>query len=164
MQSRSTNAFELSFIITGMKFDVEFEDDVFTDEEKKDLLSYIESMSREIAIDKTYVECNENKRASTFMIESGWNALRDTLIDSEYCRYLHPSGHSTIVDAFVTMARCYMYECVALKTENISSISIQARLEPFDVIVCKDTSNDWKKYPGKWQNWKFDENGKFCKR
>ena len=110
-------------------------------------------------IDKSYVECDLNKRKSTFIIEDGWNSLRDTLLDTNYGMYLHPSSHNVLVEAFMLMARCYLYECLALKTEHITHVNITIKDEPFDVIVCKDTSNDWKNYAGRWQTWKFDENG-----
>ena len=70
------NSMELEYVLIGMKFDVEFLEDSFTDEEKKELTYFIDNISTTIYIDKSYVECKENKRKSVFMIESGWNSLR----------------------------------------------------------------------------------------
>lgn len=155
-----TNAFELEFIISGMKVDIEFEEDFFTKEEEEDLSSFIQAMSKEMPIDKSYVECKQNKHKSTFMLESGWNSIRDILLDTEYVKFLHPSNHYVLVEAFMVMARCYLYECLSTKTQDITHVNIIIKDEPFDVVVCKDTSNEWKNYAGKWQDWKFGDNGK----
>ena len=155
------NSFELEFMIIGAEFTVEFEEGYFDDEEQQEIKNYIDGLSKCIAIDKSYVECKANRRNSVFMIEDGWNSLRDMLIDTEYGRYLHPKNHENLIEAFVTMARCYMYECVSLKTDNYSHIDISMSDKPFDIIICKDKSNDWKNYAGKWQDWEFDENGNY---
>lgn len=159
MSIENTNAFELEFVIIGAKFDVEFEDGYFDEDEKKEILNFIESLSNTIPIDRSYVESNMNKRTSVFMLEDGWNSLRDMLIDTEYGKYLHPKNHEILVESFSIMAKCYLYECLSLKTEHISHINISIKTDPFDVIICKDKSNDWKNYKGKWQDWKFDDNG-----
>ena len=159
MSIKNTNTFELEFIIIGAKFNVEFEEGFFDKDEQKDIKEYIESLSNVISIDKSYVECNLNARKSTFMIEDGWNSLRDMLIDTEYGKYLHPNNYETLIEAFSVMAQCYLYECLSLKTEYISHINISIKNEPFDVVICKDKSNDWKSYKGKWQDWKFDDDG-----
>lgn len=156
------NTLDLEYVIVGMKFDVEFQEDVFSKEEQQDLRDFIEKMSKEIYIDKTYVECKENLRKSTFMIESGWNALQDLILDSKYCRYLDTNGIFVVIDAFMTMCKCYMYECLAVKTDNFQDIAITVKKDCiFDVVVCKDVAHDSKRYIGQWQDWKFDENGNF---
>lgn len=158
-QQENINSFELEFVIIGAKFNVEFEDGFFDEEEQEDIKSFIDSLSKNIPIDRSYVECKQNNRTSTFMIEDGWNSLRDMLIDTEYGKYLHPKNYEMLIEAFSIMAKCYLYECLSLKTEHISHIDISISDQPFDVIICKDKSNDWQNYKGKWQNWKFDENG-----
>ena len=156
------NTVDLEYIFIGMKFDVEFQENVFTEDEERDIRNYIDEMSREIYIDKTYVECKENLRKSTFMIESGWNALQDLMLDSKYCKYLDAAGIYTVIDAFSTMGRCYMYECLALKTEYFQNIAITLKKDcVFDVIICKDIAHDSRRYVGRWQDWKFDSTGKF---
>ena len=163
--AENLNTFELEFIIIGAKFNVEFEDGFFDEDEKHEMIEYIDAISKKIFIDRSYVECKGNNRKSVFMLEDGWNSLRDMLIDTDYGKYLHLKNHETLIEALSVMANCYLYECISLKTEHISHISISIKPEPFDVIICKDRSNDWKNYKGEWQNWKFDDNGNFlsCK-
>ena len=158
----NSTSIELEYIIVGAKFNVDFLDSSFTKDEKKELREFIDAMSQEICIDKSYVDCHENLRSNVFMIESGWNALKDMIIDTRFCKYMHNYAQGAIAEAFATMARCYMYECVSMKTDKCTSINITlANDSAFEVIVCKDTSYDFKRYVGKWQDWDFDENGKF---
>lgn len=156
------SSIELEYVIIGMKFNVEFLDGSFSEEEQKDIRDFIEHMSEKMYIDRSYVECKENKRKSVFMIESGWNALRDLMLDSRFGKHLYGQSAEVLADAFATMSRCYVYECLSLKTEKFTEISVTVKDDcVFDVVVCKDTSKDYKTYKGRWQDWAFDENGKF---
>ena len=160
----NNSSLELEYIFIGMKFDVEFEDEVFTEDEKAEIKAHVEAMSKKIFIDKSYVEYNGNTRKDVFMLETGWNALKDLLIDSKYGQHLNSMPHApeVVIDAFATMGRCYMYECIAKITDKTQSINIS--LSPkctFDVVLCKDMTNDQKHYIGRWQDWEFDDNGHF---
>lgn len=158
----SKSSIELEYVFLGMKFNVEFLEGSFTDDEKKDLSSFIEDMSKTICIDKSYVDCKENKRKSTFMIESGWNSLKDVILDSKFCKYTFNATDEVLIDAFATMGRCYIYECLALKTDKFTHINVTVKEDcEFEVIVCKDSSEDYKKYLGRWQDWEFDDEGNF---
>ena len=158
----NSTSIELEYIIAGAKFNVDFLDGSFTEDEKKDIREFIDAMSQEICIDKSYVDCHENLRSNVFMIESGWNALKDMILDTHFCKYMHNHAQGAIAEAFATMARCYIYECVSMKTDKFTSINITLANDcEFEVIVCKDTSYDFRRYIGKWQDWDFDENGKF---
>ena len=156
------NSIELEYVLLGMEFDVEFLEDTFTDEEKNELTSFIGTVSKAIYIDKSYVECKDNKRKSVFMIESGWNSLRDVILDTKFCKYIHGNANEVLIDAFATMGRCYVYECLSSKTEKFTCINVTIKEDcEFEVIVCKDVANDYKRYLGRWQDWEFDGDGNF---
>lgn len=158
----ATTSFELEFIFKNVKFNLDFEDGYFEENEKEDIKKFVDNMSNEIAIDKSYVECKKNYRNDVFMIENGWNSLRDLIFDSRYCQFLHPISQESIVEAFTTMVRCYMYSCISTITDMYEHIVLTVDdKQPFDVIICKDVANDWNKYIGKWQDWEFDDEGKF---
>ena len=155
------SSFELKFILKDVSYDVVFEEGEFDDAETKKILECIEVFSKEICIDKTYVECKDNRRSSTFMVETGWNALRDLIMDSSFGKYLSPAAQMSLVEAFSMMARCYMYECISSFTDKYTHIDINVKPDSiFDVIICKDTSSEWKDYCGPWQDWEFDDNGR----
>lgn len=156
------NSMELEYVLLGMKFDVEFLEDAFTDEEKKELTYFIDNISKAIYIDKSYVECKENKRKSVFILESGWNSLREVILDTKFCKYMHENTEEGLIDAFATIGKCYVYECLSSKTEKFTCINVAIKEDcEFEVIVCKDVSNDYKRYLGRWQDWEFDDDGNF---
>lgn len=153
---------DLEYVIIGMKFDVEFASGEFTDVEKQHILDDLNEMSREIHIDRSYVDCKQNRRGSAFMLETGWNSLADLIVKSKFGRYQHNYAGEVIVDAFATMGRCYMQECLCSITDKHGSIDLSVNEDcEFEVVVCKDTSHDYKKYLGCWQDWTFDGNGHF---
>ena len=149
-----TSAFDISFAIIGMKFKLTFEDGFFDKKEIDDITNFVNSMSKEMHVDSTYVEKATSKYKSTFMLDEGWNALCDLIKDSRYGMYLNPASQETLVDAFCIMGKCYIYECLALlyDFEHIY-VEVDASKD-FDVVILKEESGTWKRYPGKWQNWK----------
>ncbi len=150
------SAFEIEFVIIGMKFNVSFEEGFFEENEQKEIIDFIDSMSKEMHIDSSYVDKKGTKHKSTFMLDEGWTSLNEVIFDSKCCKYLHPKSQETIVDAFCMMGKCYIYECLALRYD-FQHILIE--VDPkcnFEVAFLKDTSNAWKQYRGKWQTWKDD--------
>ena len=136
--------------------------EMYDDTDISKLEEIVKIMSRKIFIDKSYVECKDNKRKSVFMVESGWNSLRDVILDTKFCKYIYGNTNEVLIDAFATMGRCYVYECLSSKTEKFTSINVTVKEDcEFEVIVCKDVSNDYKRYLGRWQDWEFDDDGNF---
>ena len=151
-----TSAFDIEYVIYGMKFNVVFEEGYFEEDEQKEILDFISQMSREMHIDSSYVDKKGTKYRSTFMLDDGWTSLCEVVQDSKCCRYLHPNSQATLVDAFCMMGKCYIYECLALKYDfQHILIDVDPKCE-FDVAFLKDTSHAWKHYTGKWQTWKDD--------
>ena len=144
---------------------VEFEDGFFDEHETKEILDIVENLSHEMFIDKSYVECSENLRKSTFMLKSGWESLCNIMLKTNFGKNMHPKTQESVVDAFSTIACCYIYECLSCYShikDKISHVTICVDQNcDFEVVVCIDKSNDWKKYLGKWQQWEFDNEGHF---
>lgn len=157
-----TSAFELEFVFIGMKFNVTFEEGFFEEKEQKEILDFVEQMSREIHVDSSYVEKKGTKFKSTFMIDDGWTQLNEVILDSKFCQYLHPKSQETIIDAFCTMGKCYIYECLALFYDFQHILVEVDPKHDFEVAFLKDMSNAWNHCKGKWQTWK-DDVWKNCK-
>lgn len=151
-----TSAYDIEFVIYGMKFNVAFEEGFFEEKEQQEIVDFISHMATEMHIDSSYVDKKGTKHKSAFMLDDGWTSLCEVMHDSKWCRHLHPKSQETIVDAFCMMGKCYIYECLALKYDFQH---IQVEVDPkcqFEVAFLKDTSHAWKHYTGKWQTWKDD--------
>lgn len=156
------SSIDLEYVFLDIKLDVQFLEGAFTDDEEKEIRDFISLMSREIHIDRSYVECLENKRRNVFILEAGWNSLQDVMLDTQFCQHLHAQGQEVVADAFITMIRCYIYDCLAAKTDKFTDISICIDEDStFNVVVCKDVAHDYKTYVGPWQSWKYDLDGNF---
>lgn len=153
---------ELEYVMKNVKFDVEFDPNVFDEDEQQELREYVNVMSKEIPIDKTYVEFNGNPRKSAFMREDGWNELKYDIVLSNFCKKIQTQNTKGMADAFATIARCYMYECLSLKTKDVEHINCTLRQDQeFDLVICEDVGRDFERYVGPWQTWEFDDNGNF---
>lgn len=158
--AHTTLALDLEFIIKGMFFKIAFEDDFFDVAEKNRITYIMSSISESIYIDRSYVECAGNKRLDVFLTSEGWESLCDLMIDTRFCRNVHGVTQESMVDSFIMMAKCYVYECLSKFTDKIEHIELSIDDEkPFEVIVCKDESKDWKSYKGRWQDWEYDDEG-----
>ena len=160
MPTSQASAFDISFTIVGMKFNVAFEEECFDENEIKEITSFVNDMSKEMHIDSTYVEKKGSKYTSTFMREDGWNALCDLIKDSQYGKYLHPKSQEILIDAVCTMGKCYIYECLSLLYDFQHIFIDVDTTKEFDVIFLKEEPNVWKRYTGKWQTWKDNKKDK----
>lgn len=157
-----TEPIELEYVMKNVKFNVEFDSEIFDENQQKELRDYIDVMSKVIPIDKTYVEFKGNDRKSTFMLEEGWNQLKHDIVLSNFCKNISVKDTKGMADAFAVIARCYMYECLLLKTKNIEHINCTVlEDQEFELVICKDVGREFENYPGPWQNWEFDDNGNF---
>lgn len=150
------SAFDICYVIVGMKFNAVFEEGFYDEDDQKSILELIDVMSEEMYIDSSYVDKKDSKYKSSFMLDDGWTSLCDVVNDSKFCKYLHPKSQETLVDAFCMMGKCYMYECMSLYYD-VQHIQLEVDPEhDFEVVFLKDTTHAWKHYPGKWQTWKDD--------
>lgn len=160
----SVSAFELEYVIRGMSFDIMFDEEFFPNsEERTKIFDYLRWMSREICIDKSYVDLHDG-RPGAFMLEEGWNSLKDLLADSSYGADLNMQAQASVAEIFAVMAKCYMYECAASflgSLDNAKHISIEVQEDcVYKVVICKSANGAWKNAIGCWQEWEFDDDGK----
>lgn len=158
--AHTISALDLEFIIKGMFFKIAFDDAVFDDTEKNRIICILSNISESIYIDRSYVECTGNKHLDVFLSLEGWKSLCDLIIDTRFCRNAHSVTKESIVDSFVMMAKCYVYECLSKFTDKIEHIELSIDDDkPFEVIICEDDSKNWKSYKGRWQDWEYDDDG-----
>lgn len=147
---------DLEFVILNADFDVAFEDGFFSEEEQEEICSMVDSIKKMIPVDRTYVETKKSKFKGTFLVEEGWNAFCSAILESGFGQKMAKESLKVAIDAFATIAQCYVYECLSLYF-NGQLEHIMVSLKPdsvLDVVVCEDVSSEWKRYPGKWQTWK----------
>ena len=147
--------YELVFAFKNCNIQPFFEPDCVSDEEQEDIRNTVKDI-KNIYIDKTYVECKENNHSDTFLNKNGWDQLKETLIDSDFSSKMSMKSCENLVDVFATMIKAYTYQELSKKHSCDTLEHVQIVLKntnKIQVEISKDTSNEWKTYPGKWQTW-----------
>lgn len=154
-KNNDSNNLDLAFTFTGCKFNVAFEPETVPEDIQTQIKDDLAHMAQTIWIDKSYVQCKDNKHDDVFLLLEGWDSLIALLNDTNYGDDATEEQYDVIVDFYYTMALGYMYNILnTLYPKYASHVYIEASAKSnmaVDIVV--DTCNEWKTYPGKWQTW-----------
>ena len=75
---------ELVYVFKRVSMLCSVNSDVYNDNDLKTALDQLDVIAREIWIDKTYVDFEGTKFKKTFLLEGGWNELRDLVKATDY--------------------------------------------------------------------------------
>lgn len=147
---------DIEFEFTGCKFNVVFEPECLSEDEQDEIQKTINIMSERIFIDKSYVQCKDNKHDDVFLLLEGWNALMALLNETNYGDDATEDQYDVLVEFYYTMVLGYMYNIISmLYPDKISHIHIEvSNLSNMEVDILEDNAHEWRTYPGKWQTWK----------
>ena len=126
---------------------------VYTDDDIENLTFVVSTICREILIDKSYVAFDGNPYEKTFMKDDGWRELCEIVEKSGYGRR-KMKNHAEVNEAYRAMIICYIeqvfddlgYDCDNFQFELPKDAE-------FKISYLKDSTCEWKYYPGKWQTW-----------
>lgn len=115
-------------------------------------------MSKRICIDKSYVDFPENKHQDTFIELDGWRNLCSLLKKTKYGSRSTDAADEIVVEAFKTMVSAYLYSVLESFGYDIESITVDfVHGYGIDVKFYKDAVQEWKSYPGPWQDWDLEK-------
>ena len=141
---------ELQYIVKNIKFCVEFKTAFFDNETEMEIKSFVDQISNEICIDKSFVKCDTNKYTDVFLTEEGWESLKHMLLLSVYGTYLGKKDQEMLTNVFASIAECYILSSM-MSYFDFEYINISDHIEltldkksKFDVIVLKDVATEWK--------------------
>ena len=154
-RKRNKSYFDLLFVITGAKFNVFFEPGYITENLQNKIHNIIDGMSREITIDRSYVDCVGNCHSDVFLTFEGWEGLKTVLLDTNYGEDATEMQNTVIDEMYQEMALGYIVLLIEHLYPNViqhMSIELSNRSK-LHVDIYEDTSLDWARYPGPWQQW-----------
>ena len=79
---------ELQYTIEGLEYDVVFTTNFFDDDIKNDIISVVNSLSKSICIDKSYVSTKSNKYENVFLTEDGWISFTQMMFMTTFTKKL----------------------------------------------------------------------------
>jgi len=145
---------EIVYVFRHVCVDCSLNPDVYGEDEKQKALLILRELTKEIWIDKTYVEFKGTKFEKTFLLEEGWNALRDLVVDTDFGQKCTKRQRGMMDRTFRSMLPGYFEMMFADLGWDVDNMDFEiADDTPLDVEYMKDTAEEWKRYPGKWQAW-----------
>lgn len=153
MKKKTNKYCDLIFTFNYVCVDFSVNEDFYSTEDCKKIKNILQIITEEIVIDKSYVEFSENKHEDVFMTEFGWNELCKLTIDTK--KNATKKQNITKLEAYMLMILSYIYLFFENLGYNTDEIYFEiAKDSRFMTTFCKDTIQEWKYYPGKWQTWK----------
>lgn len=132
----------------------ELDASMYNKNDEKDVLYILNELTNEIKIDKTYVDFKGTKFSKTFISEAGWDRLCDTLRETGFGRRISVKKNNDLYEAYGLIILCYLYQCFSDLGYNVDGMQLFMRkYGKFTVEYSVDTSDEWRRYPGRWQDW-----------
>ena len=131
---------------------------MYGEKEAEKIEDIVQRMSEKIYIDKSYVEFPENKHRDTFIELDGWDNLCGLLKKTKFGKLSTDSADELVAEAFRVIITAYMYsvlECLGYDIEGITVDFVHGY--GIDVKFYKDMVQEWKSYPGPWQEWGLEK-------
>lgn len=145
---------EIVYVFKDVHADFDMNPNVYGEKDAKKIMEILDSLTKEIWIDKTYVDFKGTKFEKTFMYKEGWDALRELVLDTDYGKRCTKYQRETIDGAYKEMLIEYIrmvFDDIGWNVENLAFFIDDKT--PFKVEYYPDVAEEWKRYPGKWQTW-----------
>ena len=156
---KDNDDFDLMFEFDDVKMFVIANPDMYDDDDVAKIEEIVDVMSKRIYIDKSYVDFPENKHQDVFLELEGWENVCKLVKRTKYGKITTESADSLLHEAFKMMAIAYMYDVLEKFGYDIDGITLDV-LNDYGIAVkfYKDGIQEWKHYPGPWQDWGLDDN------
>ena len=151
---KNKDDFDLMFEFRNVKVFVIANPEMYDDTDISKLEEIVKIMSRKIFIDKSYVDFTENKHRDTFLELEEWENVCKLIKRTKYGKITTDATDSLLHDAFKTIALAYLYDVLEKFGYDIENITLDVFNDTgIAVRFYKDTIQEWKYYPGPWQDW-----------
>lgn len=151
---KNKDDFDLMFEFRNIKVFVIANPEMYDDTDISKLEEIVKIMSRKIFIDKSYVDFPENKHRDTFLELEEWENVCKLIKRTKYGKITTDATDSLLHDAFKTIALAYLYDVLEKFGYDIENITLDVLNDTgIAVRFYKDTIQEWKYYPGPWQDW-----------
>lgn len=155
---KSKNDFDLMFEFDDVKFFVIANPDVYDENDVAKIEEIVSIMSKRIYVDKSYVDFPENKHQDVFLELEGWENICKLVKRTKYGTIVSAASDTLLYDAFKQIAIAYMYTILEKYGYDIDNITLDT-INGNGIMVkfFKDSIQEWKHYPGPWQDWGLED-------
>ena len=106
------------------KMNVEVNPMLYSNEDIEKIKNIVDTLSKEIIIDKTYVKFKGNHFKDAFLIEDKWYKFNKLVIETDFGRKAGKMLNDTICETLMAIALTYLYDCIAKYDYDPSEIEI----------------------------------------
>lgn len=148
-----TDSFDIDIVMEDVPIKCVVNGDVYSEQDANEIDDIISVFSREIRIDKTYVDFKGTKYEKTFLTEDGWNDFLK-LIHKRIDKRESKKDAAVIAKTCGLIAVKYIETCISEYGYDVSEIKLSIPEKAEFKLTFAEPSGEWKRYPGKWQTWK----------
>lgn len=136
---------ELEINIEDLDVDFDVDPDFITEDQCCHITKIIETMSKSIWIDKTYVDFKGNHFKDAFIVESEWYKLLEAIRDHLSNKKISKRKINYIRGSLITIALFYLYSILDKYgyDPNYINIYIDKSCKNFHAKYFKDTRTNW---------------------
>lgn len=151
---RHTKYGDLIFTFKFACIDFVVNEETYSTDDCKQIRQILSTLTREITIDKSYVDFKDNRHDKVFMTEYGWNALCKLAIDTR--RKATQKQNDTKIESYSMIILSYLYQALEDFGYDTDEIYLEVAEDSYFMVEFEyDETSAWKSYPGKWQSWKW---------
>ena len=123
-------------------------------EDRDKIKRILDICSKEISIDKSYVQFNGTKYKKTFIREQGWNTLTYYLIATNMGKNVDVFQELFIMESYNLMICCYLYQVLEDYGFDTKDVLLEIKdKSKFIIEIQEDTYKEWDRYCGDWRQW-----------
>lgn len=151
---KHTKYSDLIFTFKFACVDFVVNDEIYSANDCKQIRQILSTLTREITIDKSYVDFKDNKYDKVFITEDGWNALCKLTIDTK--RKATQKQNDLKIESYAMIILSYLYQALEDFGYDTDEIYLEVVEDRYFMVEFEyDKTSAWKSYPGKWQSWKW---------
>lgn len=139
----------LNITMKNIKFSVDADEEIYSKDEVKHIQSIVDGMSKEIHIDKTYVNFEGNRWKDAFIVEDKWYELVKLIVGSnfgktKYDKYSKSEADEIISSSMMALSITYMYGVLDNLGYDVESIELTPLKCKFFSEYEYDDRTDWR--------------------
>ena len=134
---------DLIVSIRGIEFDIKIDESIYDEAAQEDIRHIVRHMSKEIWIDKTYVDFKGTRWPDAYMVEEKWNEFMKLVWDTNFGRNATDREESEITQCLVVMSATYLYLVLKNFDYDIDYIDLEFKPCDFYSKYDIDTRKEW---------------------
>ena len=136
---------DLEIVIEDLDVDFDVDPEFITEEQCCHIAKILETMSKSISIDKTYVDFKGNHFKDSFIVESEWYKLLEAIREQLSGKKISKRKIDYIRGSLMTVAMFYLYGVLDKYgyDPNYINIYVDTSCKNFHAKYFKDTRTNW---------------------